>query len=398
MSAVDSMTDIPRADPAGAFAELYRRQFGFVWSLAGHYGVPWAEREDVAQEVWITVHRRWAALRADASTRAWLAAITRRIASRHRRGRERATRRHERLAEQPLPVVTGVEPDAIARIEAALARMDPAQREVFLLTQVEELSGPEVATVLAVPLNTVYSRLRLARARLAESLARMDDDVPRILGAVRSHEQPSTHARSRVWAVLGLGAALPTASAGGIGTWAMIGAAVIVVGTTVVAVVTGSDDERTNEVAIEEPEVPASTAAPATMPVVAPVVTPPPSVATVASDGSARSVASPRPEVPASTELGPVDAPGGNDLAAEAALLGEARTALARGDHTAADGALSTHRTRFAAGELAVEREALQVRTWCAAGSTDRARTLADRLLAEHPEVPAVAAIRDRCR
>jgi RNA polymerase sigma-70 factor (ECF subfamily) len=54
-----------------------------------------------------------------------------------------------------------------------LEAMEPDKREVFALMELEQLSAPAVAEMIGVPLNTVYSRLRLARARFEQALARL---------------------------------------------------------------------------------------------------------------------------------------------------------------------------------------------------------------------------------
>jgi len=87
------------ADEPHAFAQLYAAHFRFVWSLAARLGVPAASREDVAQEVWLTVHRRMHTLLPDASARGWVAAITRKMASRQHRTHHRAERKLAALAE-----------------------------------------------------------------------------------------------------------------------------------------------------------------------------------------------------------------------------------------------------------------------------------------------------------
>jgi RNA polymerase sigma-70 factor (ECF subfamily) len=46
-----------------------------------------------------------------------------------------------------------------------LEELPAPQREVFVLAELELESAPDIASALGVPLNTVYSRLRLARAR-----------------------------------------------------------------------------------------------------------------------------------------------------------------------------------------------------------------------------------------
>ena len=47
---------------------------------------------------------------------------------------------------------------------AALAALDEEKREVFVLIEIEQMSAPEVAEITGLRLNTVYSRLRAARA------------------------------------------------------------------------------------------------------------------------------------------------------------------------------------------------------------------------------------------
>jgi RNA polymerase sigma-70 factor (ECF subfamily) len=57
-------------------------------------------------------------------------------------------------------------------VQAILEGLDEDQREVFVLAELEELFAPEIARALGVKLNTVYSRLRLARVAFAEGAAR----------------------------------------------------------------------------------------------------------------------------------------------------------------------------------------------------------------------------------
>lgn len=68
----------------------------------------------------------------------------------------------------------------VARIRAALDRLDAAKRTILVLRAFEGLSYDEIATHLGVPIGTVMSRLNRARAALAEELHReppAEDDV-----------------------------------------------------------------------------------------------------------------------------------------------------------------------------------------------------------------------------
>lgn len=69
---------------------------------------------------------------------------------------EQAALHHERLS--------------LAR--AALETLSDDQREVFVLARVEQMSAPEIASVVGIPLNTVYSRLRAARMAFEAAVAR----------------------------------------------------------------------------------------------------------------------------------------------------------------------------------------------------------------------------------
>ncbi len=62
--------------------------------------------------------------------------------------------------------------EQVQLLQSLLDKLDPPKREVFVLTEVEEMTAPEIAAALGIPLNTVYSRLRAARLELEEALQR----------------------------------------------------------------------------------------------------------------------------------------------------------------------------------------------------------------------------------
>jgi RNA polymerase sigma-70 factor (ECF subfamily) len=59
-------------------------------------------------------------------------------------------------------------------VQEVLGAMEPGRREIFVLAEVEELSAPEISDALSVPINTVYSRLRLARGEFRDAIRRHD--------------------------------------------------------------------------------------------------------------------------------------------------------------------------------------------------------------------------------
>ncbi len=159
--------------------DAYRKHFRSTWALVGRLGVPASHVEDVVQEIFLVLHRRRADFRNESSVQTWLHGIALRVARRHRE-------RLRRGEMDPLPpearstspsVESTVDGRAqLARLDALLDQLPSDQREVFVLAEVAGLRAPEIATVMGAKLNTVYSRLRLARGRMKESLEAMQKE------------------------------------------------------------------------------------------------------------------------------------------------------------------------------------------------------------------------------
>ncbi len=157
------------------FRTVFTEHYAFVWRILAHFGVPASTLDDAAQEVFAVVHRRLDDYDGQSSVRSWLWGIARRVAATLQRGRIRAQRRLEVVQPPHEPSIPDEELERRDRalvVEACLARLDEPLREVFVLTEIEEFSAPEIALALGIKLNTVYSRLRTARERFARALAR----------------------------------------------------------------------------------------------------------------------------------------------------------------------------------------------------------------------------------
>ncbi len=161
--------------PEEFFELVFREHYSFVHRALRALGVPPEMVDDAAQEVFIVVHRRLQEFDRRGPLRAWLYGVTRRVAHDVRRGRARRGRRLA-LVEQT-PERRGPD-DVLARREAAafigefLETLDAAQREVFVLMELEGFSAPETSELTGMKLNTVYSRLRKARKRLERAVHR----------------------------------------------------------------------------------------------------------------------------------------------------------------------------------------------------------------------------------
>lgn len=164
-----------RPMPHVAFAEIYEQYYDGVRRTLRCLGVPNASLDDAVQEAFLVVHRRTIEHRDVEVPREWIYAVARRVAWRHYRNDARAERRRT-LADAP------TEPPsaelALERAEAEdfmiafLSTLDDDQRTVFVLAEIEELTAKEVGAIVKASPNTVASRLRLARGKLAAALAR----------------------------------------------------------------------------------------------------------------------------------------------------------------------------------------------------------------------------------
>jgi RNA polymerase sigma-70 factor (ECF subfamily) len=168
---------------AWTFDAVYEECAQFVWRMVLRLGVPSTAAEDVMQEVFLVVYRRLPEFEERTSVRAWLSAIVIRVVRGHRRTVRRKDRAHDR---GPSPVdpdclVDGrarsaldlVEQDeAVRELYAVLACMNERRREVLVLSELEDLSAPEIAKALDVNVNTVSFRLRTARKEFERILFR----------------------------------------------------------------------------------------------------------------------------------------------------------------------------------------------------------------------------------
>jgi RNA polymerase sigma-70 factor (ECF subfamily) len=157
------------------FEAIYGEHFAFVWRCLRGLGVPEAGLDDAAQDVFVIVHRRLSEFRGESTLRTWLYAIVRNVASNARRSQ----RRKGELAELPVdaaasagdPLQSAQDRQAARFVQSFLEGVGDKKRELFVLAVIEQMSVPEVAEALGIPLNTAYTRLRSVRADFQAALA-----------------------------------------------------------------------------------------------------------------------------------------------------------------------------------------------------------------------------------
>src|SRR5690606_18000792 len=93
---------------------------------------------------------------------------------------------------------------AHGKLREFLLGLEEPRRAVFVLTEIEGMTAPEIAEALGCNVNTVYSRLRTARRRFRQTFgAGFELEVRR-----QGTQEPDAAVRSRNW--------LAIASAGGL--------------------------------------------------------------------------------------------------------------------------------------------------------------------------------------
>jgi RNA polymerase sigma-70 factor (ECF subfamily) len=176
---------MPRLSAARVdFATLYDDTVDVAWRVLARLGVRAADLEDAVQDVFVIAHRQLPTFRGEAQLSTWVTGISIRVAHDHRR--RSARKPSESLEPHATSLVDGSRgPDEqVARSEAEdtlahlLSALEARQREVFVLAELEQLTAPEIADLTQVPVNTVYSRLRLARAHFNQQVEELNRGRP----------------------------------------------------------------------------------------------------------------------------------------------------------------------------------------------------------------------------
>jgi len=177
-SSVLEAPDLAARDKDGGllgFEAVYAEHFPFVWRCLSALGVPRSVLDDAAQDVFVVVHRRLHTFAGQSTLRTWLFGIVRNVAFNHRRSAVRKGIQEplseEMVARGPSPLESAEEAQAAAFVGKFLSALDRRKREVFVLAVLEEMTVPEVAEALGIPLNTAYTRLRRVRADFSRALA-----------------------------------------------------------------------------------------------------------------------------------------------------------------------------------------------------------------------------------
>ncbi len=147
-------------------------------------GVAPSALDDVVQDVFVVVHRRLSDFEGRSSAKSWLFGIVLHVVRDARRTLRRKPAHLGGTARSADDVddvvdIDGASPhdsaakrEAVRQLHAMLEAMPDDRREVFILSELEQMSVPEIASAVGANANTVSSRLRAARADFERAVAR----------------------------------------------------------------------------------------------------------------------------------------------------------------------------------------------------------------------------------
>lgn len=178
------------AGPAVETRRVSRREFAAaceehldrVWRQLRTMGVAERYLDDATQEVFLIAHRKLEGFEGQARLGTWIFAIAYRVGCNYRR---RA--RREPLAElvegqheghSPSPEQALEDKRAAEFVQRFCDGLSEKLRDVFVLCLLEGQPVTEVAKLLRVSENTLYSRVRLVRAAFRKELARLEMRSP----------------------------------------------------------------------------------------------------------------------------------------------------------------------------------------------------------------------------
>jgi RNA polymerase sigma-70 factor (ECF subfamily) len=157
-----------------AFEALFERYRGPVWRFFRRRTADAGRAEEFAQDVFVALLQGARRYEPRAPFRSYLFGIAYNVLH--------AARRKTRIAE-PLdvdPAAPAADPDEAIWVRAALARLEPDDREILMLREYEQLGYQEIADLRRMPLNTVRSRLFRARMALRAQLTAEVDESAKV--------------------------------------------------------------------------------------------------------------------------------------------------------------------------------------------------------------------------
>jgi RNA polymerase sigma-70 factor, ECF subfamily len=171
-------TTLPPATPESSCLAAFENEFDYLFETLRRLGAAPRETEDLAQEVFVVLHRNWPTFDTSRPLRPYLFGVAFRIVCAHRRRRAReipnATLDVEDGAASPEGSLQSKE--SIALLFAALDRVPLRRRAVVVMHDLDGVPIAEIAQRLSITRFGTYARLRKGRKELAAAARRLSKE------------------------------------------------------------------------------------------------------------------------------------------------------------------------------------------------------------------------------
>lgn len=166
---------LPQPSLETSCVEVYERELDYLFETLQRLGAHPREIEDLAQEVFVILHRNWPALDLSRPFRPYLFAVAFRIVCAHRRRRAREVPYAQvDLEDQSLsPEGSLQSKESVRVLLAALETIPLPRRAVVIMHDLDGMSIVDVAARLSITRFGAYARLKKARKELASALRRL---------------------------------------------------------------------------------------------------------------------------------------------------------------------------------------------------------------------------------
>ena len=167
--------------PEDAIRQLYDAYAEDVARWTRFQGFSPADVEDTVQDVFLVAYRRWSEFRQEASPRTWLYQITKNVAMNKRRGIRRLFALRQAASVEPqrrTASSTAEDLEGVDLVFSLLNQLPYKHREAVWLHDFEDMRAQEIAGIVDVSPNTVWTRINRGRARLRQLAESLGVDAP----------------------------------------------------------------------------------------------------------------------------------------------------------------------------------------------------------------------------
>lgn len=154
---------------------LFDEELGFIFATLRRFGARRSELEDLAQDVFLVLHKNWHKLDHTVSVRPYLTGVAFRLTCAHQRRmlRQIPSRDLEGADDCPSPEDLVLQSEETTLLLAALDHVPMSRRAVVVMHDLQNIPMEEVARLLSRSLFGTYARLRKGRRELAVAVRRL---------------------------------------------------------------------------------------------------------------------------------------------------------------------------------------------------------------------------------